>query len=86
MPHTPDSTTTPFDNFVARLISSGVAATRAELVGCSDDKIEQLQRKYALSLPMSYRLFLRTMGHRNGRLFTHDHVTVSYRRRLSTKG
>jgi hypothetical protein len=76
MPPT-DSIKTRFDAFVVRLINSGVASP-AELIGCSDDEIEQLERKYEIRLPTSYRLFLQLMGHKSGRLFTHDHIKASY--------
>ena len=66
-----------FEAFVSRLIVGGVASP-SDLVGCSGDEIEQLERKYDVVLPTSYRLFLRRMGHWSGRLFTHDHVSVNY--------
>jgi hypothetical protein len=77
MPQPTDSIKTRFDAFVVRLINSGVASP-TELVGCSDDEIERLERKYEVRLPTSYRLFLQVMGHKSGRLFTHDHVSTSY--------
>ena len=66
-----------FEAFVRRLTACGVASP-SDLVGCSADEIERLERKYRIVLPASYRLFLQTMGRGSGRLFTHDHVSVHY--------
>jgi hypothetical protein len=53
-------------------------ASRTELEGCSEQEIAQLERRYSIKLPQSYRAFLRTMGHRSGRLFRYDHWAESY--------
>lgn len=53
--------------FVDRLIRTGVAAP-GEVRGCSDDEIDDLESRYGVRLPRSYRLFLRRMGQAAGRL------------------
>lgn len=77
MPHPPTTIDARFEVLLRRLDSSGVAS-QADLVGCSDQEIARVEAKYRVTLPTSYRLFLRTMGHKSGRLFTHDHVRASY--------
>jgi hypothetical protein len=53
--------------FVARLVSSGIAQPR-ELRGCTPEEISALEARFGLVLPESYRLFLETMGHGAGKL------------------
>jgi hypothetical protein len=71
-----------WDGFVERLQADGVA-TFAELFGCSDAEIEDLERKYRLRLPDSYRSYLQSMGRGSGKLFATDHVAVFYRDALA---
>lgn len=66
-----------FDQLLQRMKRSGVAS-RSQLVGCSQKEIAALEARYELRLPESYALYLRTMGHKSGRLFTHDHMAVFY--------
>lgn len=78
MPQT-DSIKTRFDAFVVRLINSGVASP-TDLVGCSDEEIDQLERKYEIRLPTSYRLFLQVMGRsrsNSGRMFPRRNASHS---------
>ena len=77
MPHKDKAIRKQFEVFVGQLASTGVAA-ESDVVGCSDVEIGRLEAKYGLTLPASYRCYLRTMGHAAGRLFTHDHVKASY--------
>jgi len=56
---------------------SGVASQR-QLVGCTPEEIAALEARYALRLPCSYRRYLEVMGHSSGKLFTHDHLAVTY--------
>src|SRR3712207_274324 len=77
MPRATSAIEKRFDAFVGRLVASGVAA-ESDLLGCSDAEIGRLERKYGLRLPASYRCYLKRMGRGAGRLFTHDHVRVSY--------
>jgi hypothetical protein len=65
------------DELVVRMAVYGVASSD-ELRGCSEDEIEALERRYSLRLPNSYRSYLKTMGHRSGRLFDGDHWLVAY--------
>jgi len=62
---------------IQRMEASRIASPR-DLAGCSDEEIEQLERRYSVRLPRSYRSFLQAMGHRSGRLFRYDHWTVTY--------
>ncbi len=62
--------------------ASGVASSK-DRFGCSKDEVAILEAKYGVSLPLSYRWYLETMGHKSGRLFTHDHMAVFYRNLIS---
>lgn len=66
-----------FEQLLQRMKRSELAA-RSELIGCSKQEIAALEARYGLRLPESYALYLRTMGHKSGRLFTHDHMAVFY--------
>jgi hypothetical protein len=66
-----------FDRLLRRMERSGVASP-IELVGCSSDEIDALESRYSVVLPRMYRRYLEVMGHRSGRLFTHDHLAVFY--------
>ena len=73
----PEGVHDQLDAFLKRLIETGVAA-KSDLVGCSGTEIEQLETRYSVTLPASYRWYLTTMGKRSGRLFTHDHLAVYF--------
>jgi hypothetical protein len=66
-----------FDKLLERMAASGIASAD-ELRGCKDHEIAALEARYALRLPMTYRLYLELMGHCSGRLFTSDHMAVFY--------
>lgn len=66
-----------FDALLDRMASSNVASA-GDLAGCSDAEIAALEARYGLRLPQTYRRYLAVMGHRSGRLFTHDHLAVFY--------
>ena len=70
-------TDTPFEQFLDSLEERSIAQ-RSGLHGCRDEEIKQLETKYGITLPSSYRQYLATMGHRSGRLFTHDHLAATY--------
>lgn len=65
------------DDFVARLIGSGVARAD-ELRGCTADEVAVFERDFGLRPPLTYRRFLEGMGHSAGNLFAWDHVDASY--------
>ena len=50
----------------------------ADLEGCSETEIAELERCCGVRLPVVYRRYLRLMGRASGRLFSHDHVDVTY--------
>ncbi|MEZ4370340.1 MAG: SMI1/KNR4 family protein [Polyangiaceae bacterium] len=64
-----------FAAFVDGLVENAVAT---ELKGCTQQEIAALERAHDCKLPLAYRLFLETMGHSAGRLFSHDHMEVTY--------
>ena len=64
-----------FAKFVEELRHDAVART---VQGCSPAEIDHLQQVCGVQLPRVYRLYLLTMGHAADRLFTHDHLAVSY--------
>ena len=66
-----------FDRLLQRMERSSIV-TVSQLVGCSVEEIEALEDRYGYRLPRSYVRYLRAMGHRSGRLFTSDHMAVSY--------
>src|SRR4051812_15407592 len=66
-----------FDEFVKRLVDSGVARLD-ELQGRSPDEVAVFERDYDLDLPETYRKFLARMGHSAGKLFAWDHVDAYY--------
>jgi SMI1 / KNR4 family (SUKH-1) len=68
---------TTLDQLLQRMEATGIA-TREDLQGCSAEEIQQLEHRYSVKLPRSYRLFLETMGHQSGRLFRYDHFAVTY--------
>ncbi|MCS7466053.1 SMI1/KNR4 family protein [Stieleria sp. ICT_E10.1] len=71
-----------FDAFLNRLESSEIAF-RSSLKGCSDSEIAALEEKFGISLPASYHWYLSMMGHRSGRLLTHDHYAAAYQHVLT---
>jgi hypothetical protein len=42
-------------------------AKPTEIVGCSDAEIEQLEQRFRVNLPVSYKYFMRIMGKMAGR-------------------
>ncbi|MGE0326700.1 MAG: SMI1/KNR4 family protein [Polyangiaceae bacterium] len=69
-----------FAAFVDGLVKNAIAT---ELKGCTAQEIAALERVHDCELPLAYRLFLETMGHSAGRLFSHDHMAVTYNDVLS---
>jgi hypothetical protein len=65
------------EELVARMAAHGVAGPD-ELGGCSEAEIQALEQRYSVRMPSSYRSYLKTMGHRAGRLFDSDHWVASY--------
>ena len=66
-----------FNQLLERMQANCIGSA-ADLIGCDAAEISVLEAKYQLQIPHSYRLYLRTMGHRSGRLFTHDHLAAFY--------
>lgn len=66
-----------FQRLLQRIERSRVASL-SDLVGCSEQEVAALEARYGLRLPQTYELYLRVMGHKSGRLFTHDHMDVFY--------
>jgi len=64
-----------FATFVDGLQRERVAT---ELRGCTAAEVRELEQALGCTLPLAYRLYLETMGHAAGRLFTHDHLAVTY--------
>src|SRR5436190_10666765 len=72
-----------FAELLARMAATGVASAD-ELEGCTAAEIRQLESRYGIRLPATYRHFLAVMGRRSGRLFTHDWVYAEYTDVLET--
>ena len=66
-----------FDRLLARMADTEVA-TSETLRGCTPAEVRQLERRFGVTLPATYRRFLAVMGRDSGRLFTHDQVTATY--------
>jgi hypothetical protein len=71
------SVSSGIDDFVGRLVASGVARPE-ELEGCTADEVAVFERDFGLKLPRTYRQFLARMGYAAGKLFAWDHVDTSY--------
>jgi hypothetical protein len=65
------------DDFIEYLESHSIAP-RSSLIGCTKEEVDKLERKYSPVFPSSYRSFLLNMGHKSGRLFSHDHFAIHY--------
>lgn len=63
--------------FLKRMHETGVAAPH-EIAGCTPGEIATLESTYSITLPATYSWYLETMGHKSGRLFTHDHMAAFY--------
>lgn len=70
-----------FDRFqrLLRRMEKSAVALPSQLVGCSEQEVAALEARYQLRLPQTYTTYLQVMGHKSGRLFTHDHMAVFYR-------
>lgn len=66
-----------FTDFLDRLDRTGIAG-RESLAGCNRVEISALESKYHITLPATYRAYLEAMGHKSGRLLTHDHYAATY--------
>jgi hypothetical protein len=66
-----------FAQLLRRMNDSGVASS-GQLFGCTSSEIAAIEEQYALRLPRTYRRYLEVMGHGSGKLFTHDHMAVTY--------
>src|SRR5438876_6629617 len=64
-----------FSEFVEHLRETSVAR---ELRGCTAAEVRFVEEKFGCTLPLAYKLYLETMGHSAGRLFTHDHLAVTF--------
>jgi hypothetical protein len=67
----------PFEALLAQLAAQGVTSAK-EMAGCTAAEIRRLERRYAVALPATYSRFLKRMGHKSGRLFSHDWVHADY--------
>jgi hypothetical protein len=70
-----DALTNHFAAFVQQLRSDGVLTDPR---GCSSEEVRHLESIHACKLPRAYRMYLETMGHSAGKLFSHDHLAVTY--------
>jgi hypothetical protein len=66
-----------FDALLRRLERAEVALP-SDLGGCSSSEIAEIEARYGLSLPATYRRFLEVMGHRSGWLFAAEQVLVHH--------
>ena len=65
------------EKLLKRIFELGLAVPE-ELVGCSDQEISQLEEKYQVKLPESYKEFLLTMGKNFGRLVDTNEYRIDY--------
>ena len=66
-----------FKAIIKRMHLSRIAGPE-DLLGCSPTEVLALENRYGVGLPIAYRQYLELMGHKSGRLFTHDHQAVFY--------
>ncbi|MES2944171.1 MAG: SMI1/KNR4 family protein [Pseudomonadota bacterium] len=66
-----------FAQILRRMEASGIASP-AQLRGCEEQEIFELEKKYNVLLPYSYRQYLQVMGHDSSKLFGFDHVAAVY--------
>ncbi|NVE01761.1 SMI1/KNR4 family protein [Massilia sp. BJB1822] len=66
-----------FKRLLKRMEHSRVASSQ-NVLGCTEQEVIAIEKKYKLRLPQVYRRYLETMGHRSGRLFAFDHVAAFY--------
>lgn len=64
-----------FDAFMQQLREDTICIAP---VGCTDAELERVERVSGGRLPTAYRRFLGAMGRSAGRLFTHDHLDVTF--------
>ena len=50
----------------------------SELIGCSEDEIRDLESKYNIQLPQSYKEFLRKMGKNSSSLVDFNEFAIEY--------
>lgn len=74
-----------FEMFLDRMERECIAL-RADLLGCTSEEINALKVEYGVVIPASYRWYLAMMGHKSGRLLTHDHLAASYQYALKLTG
>jgi SMI1 / KNR4 family (SUKH-1) len=65
------------NQIVQKMIEQGLATER-ELLGCSVTEIENLEAKYEIKLPESYKKFLMKMGKNSGRLVDPNEFAIDY--------
>jgi SMI1 / KNR4 family (SUKH-1) len=65
------------DLIVQKMIEEKIVI-ESELVGCSEDEIKQLEIKYKIQLPQSYKEFLRIMGKNASRLVDRHEFAIEY--------
>jgi hypothetical protein len=63
------------DEAIAQLTAAGLT-TAAELRGCTQDDITEIEAKYRIMLPAAYRRFLTAMGRSAGK-FLQGRITCS---------
>jgi len=60
----------PHISEVLERLQESEIAEPSEVVGCSEVEIQTLGSHFKVTFPLAYQLFLKTMGHRAGRLMT----------------
>jgi len=70
-------------NIIENLYSTGILSKRVfstkKIQGCSEQEIDEIELKYNIRFPSSYREYLQMMGKGAGLLFKFDHFAVSYK-------
>jgi SMI1 / KNR4 family (SUKH-1) len=59
-------------------MKSANIADESNLIGCTDEETDSLEKKYDIELPHMYKAYLQAMGRRSGLLFRSDHIASDY--------
>jgi SMI1 / KNR4 family (SUKH-1) len=65
------------DRIIQKMVENYLVI-ESEILGCSEDEISSLERKYNIQLPQSYKEFLRKMGKNSSRLVDRNEFAIEY--------
>ena len=66
------------DTLIKEMIEKNIV-NKCELLGCSEDEIKNIEIKYNIQLPQSYKEFLRKMGKNSSKLVDSNEYAIEYK-------